>query len=572
MQNLAQDARQDKVIYMGTRARNTASTGLLICQTPDWISSVKPSTHASKTSQNSQEKSTTPDCEQQAGHMPEGKFRQAFDNAPIGMAVIDFNFRFRRVNAALCRALDYSAAELLEQRLADITHADDVSRGLALTNQLLRGEIPSYRIEKRFIKRDGSIAWLDVTAVLMRDDDGVPLYGLAMVEDITDKKHGEEALRASEERYRSFVVNSSEGIWRLDVEEPIDVKLPIEEQISLFYKFGYLAECNDAMARMHGYERSDDIVGRRFGDSKFASHPANTSVMRKLIANKYRLLELETAQFDNQGGTRYFSSNLIGIIVQGMLLRIWGVQRDQTELRTTALKLEHSHQQLRQLSGYLQRLREKEKANLSRELHDSIGQALASIKIQTALLKKNISIAGKVDVEQVTQALEEIGRSIDETARSVKAISTELRPGVLDKFGLAAAIEWQCEEMSRRLKIECKSNVPQEELKLPTEMSTALFRILQEALTNIAVHANADMVNVDLAVNESTVTLTITDNGRGITTEEIKAPNALGLLGMRERVEYLKGSFSVSGAPGRGTTIRATFNLKPGTHEATGDR
>lgn len=504
--------------------------------------------------------------------MTEGRFRQAFDNAPIGMAVIDFDFRFRRVNAAFCRALGYPAAELVQQRVADITHADDIKRGLALTERLLSGEIPSYRIEKRFIRQDGSIAWLDVTAVLMRDDDGVPLYGLAMVEDITDRKRVEESLRASEERYRSFVVNSSEGIWRLDVEQPIDVKLSVEEQISLFYKYGYLAECNDTMARMHGYERSDDIVGLRFGDSRFTSHPANTSVMRKLIASKYRLLALETAQFDNEGGTRYFSSNLIGIIVNGLLLRVWGVQRDQTELRTTALKLEHSHQQLRQLSGYLQRLREKEKANLSRELHDAIGQALASVKIQTALLKKSIATAGQVDVDHVVQELDEIGRSLDETMRSVKAISTELRPGILDKFGLAAAIEWQCEEISRRLKIECKSNVPQDELNLPPEISTALFRILQEALTNVAVHANADVVNVDLVVTENAVTLVIADNGRGITPEEIKAPNSLGLLGMRERVEFLKGSFSVSGGPGRGTTIRATFNLKPDPNLARGDR
>lgn len=530
---------------------------------------MKTSPYASQKSQTAQDKKRTPESEQ-AAHSTEARFRQAFDNAPIGMAVIDFNFRFRRVNAALCRALDYTPAELLQQRLADITHADDVSRGLMLTDQLLRGEIPSYRIEKRFIKRDASIAWLDVTAVLMRDDDGVPLYGLAMVEDITDRKRADDALRASEERYRSFIVNSSEGIWRLDVEEPIDVKLPVDEQIGLFYKHGYLAECNDAMARMHGYDRADDVLGLRFGDSKFTSHPANTNVMRKLIAAKYRLLELETAKFDNAGGTRYFSSNLIGIIVNGMLLRVWGVQRDQTELRTTALKLEHSHRQLHQLSGYLQRLREKEKANLSRELHDAIGQSLASVKIQAALLKKNITTTGQVDVDQVTQALDEIGQSLDETIRSVKAISTELRPGVLDKFGLAAAIEWQCEETSRRLKIECKCNVPQTDLKIPPEISTALFRILQEALTNVAVHANADKVNVDLVVTDSAVSLVIVDNGRGITMEEIDAPNSLGLLGMRERVEYLKGAFSVSGGPGRGTTIKATFNLRTGTHEAIG--
>ena len=169
--------------------------------------------------------------------------------------------------------------------------------------------------------------------------------------------------------------------------------------------------------------------------------------------------------------------------------------------RTTTLQLEHSHQQLRQLSGYLQTIREKEKAKLSRELHDTIGQALASIKIQTALLKKNITSSGQVDVDHVAQVIDEIGRSVEETARSVKAISTELRPGVLDKFGLAAAIEWQCEETSRRLKIDCKAHVPQEELNIPAEISTALFRILQEALTNVAVHANADAVDVDLIVD-----------------------------------------------------------------------
>ena len=555
---------------MGIPPSNTATTRLLICQTIDWIADVKTSPGGEKRSHVKEAKPCAPDDKEATG-VSEGGFRQAFDNAPIGMAVIDFDFRFRRVNASLCRALGYTPAELVQQRLEDVTHADDVKRGAALTQRLLRGEIPSYRVEKRFIRRDGTLAWLDVTAVLMRDDDGVPLYGLAMVEDITDRKRAEEALRASEERYRSFVVNSSEGIWRLDVEEPIDVKLPAEEQISLFYKYGYLGECNDAMARMHGYQRADDVLGLRFGDSKFISHPASTSTMRKLIASNYRLLDLETAQFDKQGGTRYFSSNLIGIIANGMLLRIWGVQRDQTELRTTALKLEHSHQQSRQLSGYLQTLREKEKANLSRELHDTIGQALASIKIQTALLRKHITSTGQIDVDHVAQVLDEIGRSIDETARSVKAISTELRPGVLDKFGLAAAIEWQCEEISRRLKIDCKASVPAEELQLPTQISTALFRILQEALTNVAVHANADAVNVDLKVTESTVSLEITDNGRGITTEEIKAPNSLGLLGMRERVEFLKGSFSVSGAPGRGTTLRATFNLRTGTHEAVGD-
>lgn len=500
------------------------------------------------------------------------RFRQAFENAPIGMAVVDFEYRLRRVNSALCRALDYPAAELLDQRFVDITHADDIKRDVELANQLFRGEIPSYRIEKRLVKKDGSLAWLDVTALLIRDDNGAPLYGLAMVEDITNRKRAAEALRASEERYRSFVVNSSEGIWRLDVEQPIDIKLPVDEQIALFYKYGYLAEGNDAMARMHGYERADDIVGRRFGDPGFATHPANTTAMRKLIANNYRLLDLETQQFDAIGGIRYYTNNLFGIIVNGMLLRVWGVQQDETELKTTAIKLEHSHEQLRHLSNYLQNLREKEKANIARELHDAIGQSLASIKIQSALLKKNITTSAHVDVDHAAQELDEICRSLNETMILVKTISTELRPGVLDKFGLAAAIEWQCEETTRRTKIECHSSVPQQELSIPAQISIALFRILQEALVNVAKHSKATVANIDLVVDESTVTLIIADNGRGITPEEIKAPTSLGLLGMRERVEFLKGSFSISGRPGRGTTIRASFNLGSDIHINTGEQ
>jgi PAS domain S-box-containing protein len=488
-----------------------------------------------------------------------GRFRLAFEKAPIGMAVVSFDYRLLRVNAALCEALGYTAAELLKLRFVDLTHPDDVKKDVALADQLFSGAIPSYRREKRFLKRDGSLAWLDVTAMLIRGDDGEPLYGLAMVEDITARRRAAEALRASEERYRSFVVNSSEGIWRLDVDEPIDTKLPADEQISLLYKYGYLAECNDAMARMHGYERADDIVGLRFGDSRFSSHPANTTIMRKLIANNYRLLDLQTDEV-GVGGIRYFSSNVIGIILNGMLLRIWGVQRDQTEQRTTAIQLEQSHQQLRVLSGHLQALREREKAALAREIHDTIGQSLTSIKIEVALLQRKLK---KADLETAETSLDEIVRSLDQTIQSVKSFATELRPGVLDKFGLAAAIDWQCTEFSRRMKIVCDCRLPAEELDLAPELSTALFRILQEALTNVAQHSQAKAVSVDLRVDDSKVVLSIRDDGRGISADEIQSPTSLGLLGMRERVKFLGGSFSISGKPGQGTLVRASVPFTP---------
>jgi signal transduction histidine kinase len=307
---------------------------------------------------------------------------------------------------------------------------------------------------------------------------------------------------------------------------------------------------------MHGYQRADDIIGLRFGDSRFSSHPASVSLMRKLIASNYRLLDLETEELDGKGAVQHFSTNLIGIIMNGRLVRIWGVQRDQTEQKRTAIALEHSHQQLRHLSGHLHALREREKSEVAREVHDTVGQSLASIKIEIGLLKKQLNDTS--NLEELNQRLDEIGASLDETILSVKAISTELRPAVLDKFGLAAAIEWQCEEFSRRMEIECNCNVPSLELNITPEISTALFRILQEALSNVVRHSQATTVNVSLTANHSVV-LTISDNGRGISEEEIKAPMSLGLLGMRERVEFLRGSFSVVGRAGRGTTIRASF-------------
>lgn len=498
-----------------------------------------------------------------AAETRQDRFYLAFENAPIGMAVVDFEYRLRRVNKALCKSLGYSVKELLEQSFINISYADDIRRDVNLAEQLFREEIPSYRIEKRFVKKDGTIAWLDVTAMLIRDDEGKPSYGLAMVEDITDRKQADQALRTSEERYRSFVVNSSEGIWRMDVEQPIDVRLPFDEQISLFYKYGYLAECNDAMARMHGYDRAEDYIGLRFGDSRFASNPASTSALKKLINANYRLVDLKTEDFDKNRSIRYLSTNLLGIVVNGMLLRIWGVQRDETDHRSAELQLEHSHEQLRHLSAYLQSLREKEKAKLAREIHDSLGQALASTKIELSLLKKRFEGSEELDRDAILQKLKEITEGVDETIRTVKALSTELRPGVLDKFGLAAAIEWQCGEFSRRMQIKCSCNVPEQELSLSSEISTALFRILQEALTNVAVHSKATAVDLTLTVDDSRVTLTIADNGRGITEEEIQAPTSLGLLGMRERVEFLKGSFTVTGKPGKGTTIKAGFNLQP---------
>lgn len=479
----------------------------------------------------------------------EARFELAFENAPIGMAIVDFDYSLRRVNSSLCAALGYDADELVKRKFVEITHPDDVGRDRALADRLFRGEIPFYRLEKRFVTKQGTLAWLDLTALLVKDKNGKPLYGLAMVEDITNRKRSLEALRLSEERYRSFIANSSEGIFRVEIKNPIDVTLPPKEQLKRLMKHAYLAECNDAFARIYDRERAEDTLGARLGELSEAQDPPTIVTLEELIRNNYRLRDWPTEIVTHDRHQRkHLSTSLLGIVINGMLLRVWSVQADQSERHRVA-------QGLRALSAHLQEVREKERSDLARELHDSLGQSLTSIKISLSVLQRTLKSEKSGLSSGAMRRFTEIGDALGETIGAVKAISTELRPGVLDQLGLPAAIEWQCREFSRRSGVDCEFKIPRRKIVLGADDSTALFRVLQEALTNVARHAQATKVTVVLSVGKNGVLLTVTDNGRGITEEEINAPNSLGLLGMRERVESIGAEFSIEGTPGKSTVV-----------------
>jgi len=171
--------------------------------------------------------------------------------------------------------------------------------------------------------------------------------GVAIIREVTERREAEEALRADEERYRAFIANSSEGIWRFELEEPIPVALPAEEQIELTYRHGYLAECNDAMARMYGYERAAEIVGARLGDLLVRSEPANVEYLRAFLSSGYRLTEVESVERDRDGNPKYFSNSLVGVVEGGLLRRAWGTQRDVTDRRLADASLRESEERLR---------------------------------------------------------------------------------------------------------------------------------------------------------------------------------------------------------------------------------
>jgi PAS domain S-box-containing protein len=492
----------------------------------------------------------------------EGQFSLAFAHAPIGMAIFGLDYRLHRANRALCEMLGYGQRELLERTLTDLTHPDDRKRDGALAARMLRGEIPSYRQERRCLTRDGREVWLDLTALLVRDAEDTPLYGMAMIEDVTERRGAVEALRASEERYRSFVVNSSEGIWRFESGRPIDTTLPADEQLEMLYEYGYLAECNDAMARMYGYRRADDLVGAGFEALRSGLGRDTRANARAFIKDGYRRLDAESVGYDLSGRERFFTSNLIGVVVNGYLLRIWGTQRDETERKLAEAQVEGARRQMRSLVAHLHSLTEKERAELAREMHDVLGQGLTGLRLDVSWLGKRLPHAGDEGVRaEMAARVDEMTSQLDRTLAAVKNLSTELRPGVLDKFGLPAAVEWQCQEFARRTGLACECHLPEGEPPLSPELSTALFRILQEALTNVTRHSGAKSVRVELGVAGGVAGLVVRDDGRGVTGEQLSAPASLGLLGMRERAGVLGGALLVERCASGGTVVMASIPL-----------
>lgn len=241
-------------------------------------------------------------------------------------------------------------------------------------------------------------------------------------------------------------------------------------------------------------------------------------------------------------------------------------KESEKEAHRIGAELKKSHTELMSLIERQDRAIEEERTSIARELHDELGQVLTALKIDVSMLKRSV-LSGKplTGVEADFKAITEL---IDRITHSVKRISKGLRPEALEDLGIVEAIRYQVLEFGKRNNIDCDVNLPSTEPYLDSTMSITLFRVVQEALTNIMRHAQAKSVRVHLDVNDDMLVLNVMDDGVGISNHTIESSKSLGLIGLRERVRALKGKFSISGSPGGGTSITVMLpinkeNLQP---------
>lgn len=263
------------------------------------------------------------------------------------------------------------------------------------------------------------------------------------------------------------------------------------------------------------------------------------------------------------GATDYVLKHRLSRLVPSVHRALREAQ-ERVERRRAQEQLRESHEQLRALSVYLQHVREEERTRIAREVHDELGQALTSCKLDLSLLANKLP----ANLTLLKDRAKALSTHIDATIQMVRRIATELRPGILDHLGLIAALEWQSNEFQTRTGIKCDVRTDLHEPVLTPDLATAFFRIFQETLTNVIRHAGATHVIVHLKEAAGRIILEVKDNGRGISPQDISNPRSMGLLGMKERAALLGGVFKIGPAPGgKGTVATVSIPLRSSISE-----
>jgi two-component system sensor histidine kinase UhpB len=459
----------------------------------------------------------------------EDRFRSTLDSMREGFQIIGHDWRYVYLNDAAAAHGHRTKEELLGRTMmemyAGIEHTPlfDVLRR-CMEDRTFR------RIEHEFTYPDGATAWFDLSIAAVPD--GISVISL----DVTERHRAEAALRVNEERLRLALAASSQGLYDLNVQTGATVVSP-EYARMLGYEPHELEETNARwLARLHPDDRAP--VGQAYADYIAGLRP------------DYRV-EFRQRTKDGRWVWVLSLGKLVAWDAEGRPLRMLGTHTDITARKLAEGELRESRERIRRLAFVQEEAREAERKRVAGELHDELGGALTGIKMDLRWLTDRI----RPDTDDVRARAAQALTLVDTTVDAVRRISAELRPGVLDDLGLAAAIQWQAKDLQRRSGLAVRLTGLEAVPPLEAGPALAVFRILQEALTNVARHARATQIEVSVATADGRLRLEIRDDGCGPRTSASRERPGLGILGMQERAAAWGGTVVIGGASPGGTVV-----------------
>ena len=471
----------------------------------------------------------------------EAQLRSILRAAPVGIGTV-VDRVIVHANDALCAMTGYAQAELKGQnaRVLYGTEEDFSFVGREKYRQI--AEHGTGTVETRWLRKDGIVidVLLSSTPLDLHDlSKGVTFTVL----DITERKHAEEALKRSEERYRSIFENSPLGIFQSTVE-------------------GSFLRVNPALARILGYESPQDVINSvsDLATHIYANPQERAGILQRIRENGGQIISEN--EYLRKDGTKWIGHLTMSMIndESGTPHHLDGIVEDVTEKKTMEEKLQYTMEQLRTLSRRLLEIQETERRYIARELHDEIGQTLTALRIN---LKRTESSR---TAEPAMAAIHESTAMVETLINQVRNLSIELRPSILDDFGLTAALDWYIGWLSVKAEFKVAFHTDFTEERFSPILELTCFRIAQEALTNAARHSSAKNVYVDLEMLSTELHLTVRDDGKGFnvdrTHKKALEGKSFGLLGMQERATLAGGQLELTSRPGKGTVIHACFPLE----------
>ncbi len=372
-----------------------------------------------------------------------------------------------------------------------------------------------------------------------RAADGSVMGYQSVFRDITEQKRAERALRESEEEFRTLFELSRDAI---DLVRPD----------------GTFMDVNQAWLDLFGFSREE--LSSITAYTIYENPAERDAVLLKELRETGGITDAEL-RFRKKDGT--VMDCLCNIVARrdetGAIMAIQSSTRDITESNRARRELQDSRDKLNELHAYLVNGREAERAAIARELHDQTSQALNALRLDLSGVRRRVARGKSIGPVSLDRMME----LVDNISGDVRRLSSDLRPGVLDDIGLSAAIEWNVQEFASRTGLRTSLQLSADDSTIAASHATTLFRVLQELLSNVARHAQASALSVSLRNPGDSLVLTVTDDGRGITDDELSGSRSLGISSIRERVHIFGGSVVIRGEPGKGTTVEVTIPMQP---------